>query len=203
MALEKNMKHASSLVLLLVVIGVAGCSAPDTPPPTFAHGPNYALVTTNALMGDVPQKDLLSLHYYPNGPKGTESLVWPYVTVDTYVVLDKLVIFNGGMTEEVDWKYYPELLAYDGAGSVVDISLVACRHIPGAGLEWTNFAFSVLSVSNGMVRLDASQRFPIDNHLPKRVAVEMDEAEILKTVQAAQGNGAPQDFNGIKYYIAQ
>ncbi len=90
------------LTLLVVALAVAGCGqSSDTPPPTFAHGSNYAIVTTNAMMGGVPQAGLLSLHYYPDGPKGPENLVWPYVTVDDYAVFDKLVVFNGGLTEDI------------------------------------------------------------------------------------------------------
>ncbi len=196
------MKRALSL--LLIVTCLAGCGrTPDSPPPLFPHGVNYAIVTTNAVIDGVPQAGRLSLHYYPNGPQGSSTLVWPFLTAEDDVVFDKLVIFNGALSEDVAWRYYPALLAYAGTGKVVEISHLACRRIPGAKEDWTNYAFSVLSAGSNFVRLDASQRLPVNANQPKRLALELDTAEILKTVAAAQTNVELQVFDGVKYYVAE
>jgi hypothetical protein len=192
----------NSLLALAACMALAGCgNQPETEPPLFV-GNNYAAVTINHPVGEVSHVASLSLCYYPDGPEGQSSLVWPYLTAEDEVVFDQLVVFNGGLSDDMSWKYYPALLAYSGGGSPVEISLPACRHIPDWKPPWTNYAFSVHSISNDFVRLDASQRLPIQTNRPKRLEVDLSKSEILKIVLAAQTNGQSHTFSGVKYFAA-
>ncbi len=195
----------SALIWLGVCLGLAGCGRgqEDVAPPLFVGGTNYAVVSTKAMEGGVARAGTLSLYYFPEGPKGSQTLVWPYLTVEDEAVIDRLVVFNGGLSEDSVWKFYPALLAYAGKGSVVEISRPACRQIKGWLPAWTNFSFSVLGISNGMVRLDASQRLPLETDRPKRLVVELSQTEILQAVLAAQTNAAPKSFGGVSYEVAE
>jgi hypothetical protein len=143
------------------------------------------------------------LFYYPDGPKGSRTLVWPFLTMADPVAFDRLVLFNGGTSSEVMWKLYPALFAYTGSGTVVEISQPACRQIPGWQPEWTNFAFAVVGMTNNQLRLDASQKEPMDPSRPKRVGVLFNKADILKAIATTQANTNANVFNGVKYQVAQ
>lgn len=188
--------------LAFILIG-CGASNENSPPPTFIGGTNYASVATNISTAGIPRTGVLSLYQYPDGPKGPRSLLWPFINPDDQAVFGKLIVFNGGVTDDLSWKYYPALLAYAGNGVVVEISRPASRHVRGWKPEFSDYAFAVLSVSNDFVRLDASQRPPVDEDRPKRLEVDLDKNEILRIIQSAQTNGNPFDFNGIKYFVAQ
>jgi hypothetical protein len=187
---------------IALAILLAGCSGQsDVAPPVFI-GTNYAAVATNTPTDGMPQAGMLALYYYPDGSKSANSLVWPYETTADAVVFDKLVVFNGGLSDDVSWKYFPALLAYAGNGSVVEISQLACRQIPGWQPEWTNYAFSVLSTSNQFVRLDASQCQPLDANRPRRLEVDLDKANILNAMLAAKTNGETHIYKDMKYLVA-
>lgn len=188
-----------SFPLLLLLAGCSGQT--DVAPPVFV-GTNYAAVATNSPTQGMPKAGSLALFFYPNGPKGANSLVWPYLTAEDEAVFDKLVVFNGGLSDDLSWKYFPALLAYDGGGSVVEISRLASRKIPGWQPYWTNFTFTVLVTSNQFVRLDASQSQSLDENPPKRLEVDLDKAEILRALLAAKTNGEPRVFKGVKYLVA-
>lgn len=181
---------------------LTGCGGPDGPTPIFTSSTNYAAVPVAGETG-VPRAAAISLYHFPDGPKGASSMVWPYLTTEDEVVFDQLVIFNGGLSDDIVWKYNPALLAYAGSGEVVEITQLACRHIPGWQADWTNYTFSVLAVSNGFVRLDASQSPLTDTNRPRRLEVDLDKAEILKIVQAAQTNGEAKTYDGLKYFVAR
>ena len=203
-AIVTPLNDTSKLILVAIAsICLAGCNNPDSTPPAFVAGSSYAVVTTNTMMDGVPRPDLERLYYFPNGAKNQGSLVWPFVTSDDMAAFGQLVVFNGGITSDLVWKFYPALFAYNGAGDVVEISMPACRQIPGWQPNWTNYAFAVVSASNNMLRLDASQRLPADTNRPKRVEVTLDKTEILKAVAAAQHDTNVQSYGGIEFRVAQ
>jgi hypothetical protein len=181
---------------------LTGCGGqPEATPPVF-NGDHYAAIVTNAPTQGMPQAGTLALFYYSDGPKGANSLVWPYMTSSDDVVFDRLAVFNGGLSEEVSWKYYPALLAYNGAGNVVEISQPACRKIPDWSPHWTNYAFSVLGMSNDFLRLDASQSGQIETNRPRRLEVDLSKSEIIQAMADAQKNGDAHQYQGVKYFVA-
>lgn len=195
-------RATGACLFLAASLSLTGCEQPsDAPSPQF-FGTNYAAVTTNAAFSGMSQVGSLALYYYPDGPKGANAMVWPYVTSENGVVFDKLVVFNGGLSEDVVWKYYPALLACLGNGTVVEISQPARRHIPGWLSAWTNYSFTVLSTSNHFVRLDVSQTQPVAEGRSKRLEVDLDQSEIAQVVASAQTNGEARMFNGVKYLVA-
>lgn len=201
-AARSNWGRIVSTLAFPLVLVLAGCSGQsDVAPPVFL-GTNYAAVVTNTPTEGMPQAGTLALYFYPDGPKGAKSLVWPYLTTLDGVAFNKLVVFNGGLSDGVLWKYFPALLAYAGNGKVVEISQLACRKIPDWKPDWTNYTFTVLSSSNQFVRLDASESRVQDDSRPKRLEVDLDKSEILKTLLGAATNGQERDYNGMKYLVA-
>ncbi|HZV34934.1 MAG TPA: hypothetical protein VFB72_10210 [Verrucomicrobiae bacterium] len=188
-----------SFALLFLLAGCSGQT--DVAPPVFV-GTNYAAIATNSPTQGSPKVGSLELFFYPHGPKGANSLVWPYLTAQDAVVFDKLVVFNGGLSDDLLWKYFPALLAYDGNGAVVEISRLASRKIPGWQPYWTNYSFTVLATSNQFVRLDAGQTQALDNNQPNRLEVDLDKAEISRALLAAKTNGEAHVFKGVKYLVA-
>lgn len=195
-------RGAMFAALAMIGFALTGCSGTDAPTPIFTTSTNYAAVPLESEAG-VPHAAALSLYHYPEGPKGPSSLVWPHLTSDQEAVFEQLVIFNGGLSDDITWRYYPALLAYAGSGEVVDITQPACRHIPGWHPNWTNYAFSVLAVSNRFVRLDVNQCLPVDTNRPTRLEVDLEKADILKMVQTAQTNGEAKEYGGVKYLVAR
>jgi len=199
--MERMMK--SSGWLLAGCLLLAGCgSGQEAAMPVFVGGTNYGVVATNVMMDGVPRSGILSLYYFPEGPKGPRTLVWPCLIAEDSAVFGKLIVFNGGISDEMVWKYYPALFAYNGEGHVVEISQPACRRIEGWKPDWNNYAFAILGASNDTLRLDASQRLPVDPDRPKRLMAEINVADVLQSLQQAQTNTNPLNYGGVTYYVS-
>lgn len=200
----KDFVHLVICTLLAFASGLflSGCSnESDVTPPVFI-GTNYAAVYTNTSNESLPKSGTLTLAYFPDGANGSSSLVWPYLTSQEAVVFDHTIVFNGGLTEDVSWRYYPALLGYAGKGKVVDLTLPVCQEIPGWLPDWNNYFFTVLGASNHFIRLDATQQSPVYTNRPRRLEVDIDQAKVLKLINAATTNGDAHEFKGVKYLTA-
>jgi len=71
---------------------------------------------------------------------GKRLLIWSYV-VGAPQVLDGLVVFSGGLTDDRRWKVYPAALAFAPDGPPVEITeMVTRKHCVDQGVEYAAVA---------------------------------------------------------------
>jgi hypothetical protein len=109
------------IVSVFVVAHVlCGCGRPETGIPI---GGDFELVLRNA---DSVLHKPGNLRLYQLNASGHKILVWPYVT-GSRIVTDKMVIFNGGLTDDRRWGVYPALFVYRRDTGTLEVSKAISR----------------------------------------------------------------------------
>lgn len=115
----------------------------------------------------------LQLCHVPNS--GKRSLVWSYV-VGSPEVIDGLVVFSGGLSDDRRWKVYPAVLVFVPGSAPVEITeLVTKKHFMAQGDGYVSlagaFRYRVVSASQTGVRL-SGMKLP-ESSAPGPQAIEV------------------------------
>lgn len=193
------MKHSNvrviSLLLLLCTVSIA-CNQND--PLMVGGGYGEVLIGSNSLLHQAGNLRLYRFHAF-----GRRDLIWPYMVVGDRAVMGELIVFNGGASDDRRWLFYPATFAFAGTGSVVELTKPLTRQMSELLAVHTNYAFSVASCTNDIVKFNVIQTLPVDPSRPVPNVIEVEKKVIQAMVAAAHSNGVHSKYDGVPFIIAK
>ena len=134
---------------------------------------------------------------------GKRSLVWGYV-IGAPEVLDGLVVFAGGLTDDRRWKAYPALLAFAPDGPPVEITEMATRqNCTDQGIDYASVAgayrYRIDSASQGVIRLSGMNIPESPSQGAWSIEVTVSRDGISKWVQDVRRRGIKKRYGGVEF----
>jgi hypothetical protein len=138
-----------------------------------------------------------NVRLYYVAPSKKTTRIWSYVIGRTPAVIDDLIVFNGGLSDDKRWRVYPALLACQGSGPTIEISKALSRKAK----EGVEYSFSLVNSTNGQFQFTGVQQPPVDLVRSLHVHLDLSREEILSAMEEARKRGEKRKYEKVDYFI--